>query len=294
MKNNKKNSGIHPTVNNAIPKLHFFTRKSALKCNSSPTAFSSRSAFTLIELLVVIAIIAILAAILLPALNSARERGREISCRSNLKQIGFLYTQYSDYHDSWIRPAHRIGEEPYYYNWATDIAIESFGQTVRAPVGRGVNPPVFSCPSEEYPVQAEVAGGFVYGHYGVNAMLVGDGSFPADKNHAVKKESNLTSASEALLLVDGARQGHYIASSASGSVTSYSLRHAGSGAPTFGNEIKCYLQGKAMNGFYYDGHADTVKREALLTSDGKGLSTYPFLKGFDAAYYGFTEGYVQL
>jgi len=71
---------------------------------------TTKRGFTLIELLVVIAIIAILAAILFPVFAKAREKARQTSCLSNVKQIALATLQYTQDYDEMV---------PRMYNWDT-------------------------------------------------------------------------------------------------------------------------------------------------------------------------------
>src|SRR5579864_98847 len=73
-----------------------------LPAQSTPS--TTRRGFTLIELLVVIAIIAILAAILFPVFAHAREKARQTSCLSNLKQLGQAMLMYAQDYDERFCP----------------------------------------------------------------------------------------------------------------------------------------------------------------------------------------------
>jgi prepilin-type N-terminal cleavage/methylation domain-containing protein len=134
-------------------------------------------AFTLIELLVVIAVIAILAALLLPALNGAREASRQSVCRSNLHQIHLALESYKNdtelYGWGWD-----MGIQPYLGSWIQFLLGKKF-EHYQQFVNRGYHPvqyiddeQVFMCPSD-VPHPSEVnqgreSWGFVFDHsYGI-------------------------------------------------------------------------------------------------------------------------------
>ncbi|MCW3059320.1 MAG: hypothetical protein JWQ02_1141 [Capsulimonas sp.] len=95
-----------------------------------PSFRSQRSGFTLIELLVVIAIIAILAAILFPVFAKAREKARQATCQSNLKQIGIATLMYVQDYDEALFPSQRYdAAAATVYSWDHSINYAKGGVT---------------------------------------------------------------------------------------------------------------------------------------------------------------------
>ena len=87
----------------------------------------SRWAFTLIELLVVIAIIAILAALMLPALASAKKTAQRVTCSSQLLQQSLATLLYVDDNEDGL-PSHKGGPVMSYYSWGGKRGTEYLAQ----------------------------------------------------------------------------------------------------------------------------------------------------------------------
>ena len=171
---------------------------SCCNCNRKPYGF------TLIELLVVIAIIAILAAILLPALNSARERGRSADCLSKMKQLSTAFISYSDAHEDYlpasgIRHTSNVAKS---VTWGTAlkpfINYEYAGDWTASRISN--NSQLFLCPSLEEASTYRFDAKTPTGGRDIHRM-----AFAYNMRLSWAKTNRLTNSSNALMLIDAAR-----------------------------------------------------------------------------------------
>ncbi len=112
-----------------------------------------KQGFTLIELLVVIAIIAILAAILFPVFATARDKARQTSCLSNMKQTALAVLMYTQDYDETFAKAEFVDQNNWgawpgnHYLWSSVLCVQPYMKNVD----------IFRCPSDTPGVDASIA-----------------------------------------------------------------------------------------------------------------------------------------
>ena len=162
------------------------------------------SAFTLIELLVVIAIIAILAAILFPVFAQAREKARQTSCASNLKQLGTAFLMYTqDYDEMAIRTFYGNSPSRTLCSWPvfTQPYIKNYEIFKCPSTARdlGATPGTMATPGGCGTLAAGLSSSYLYNLYIGGNRDIGSGATAID----TISTAGINQPSETVLFVDG-------------------------------------------------------------------------------------------
>src|SRR6266849_5595070 len=181
----RRAGGVSASISN-LPVKRYTAPQKASSLQEGVMRRRDTRGFTLIELLVVIAIIAILAAILFPVFAQAREKARQATCLSNVKQIATSYFMYAqDYDERYTQNRYDNGAN--HYTWK--LAILPYVK----------NHAVFQCPSNAYnkiPGPKDILSVWVEGKDGVPRSYAMNGA----TLHDGMNDSELQTPSETILM----------------------------------------------------------------------------------------------